>query len=420
MAFRARGDGRRRVRRARRRWRRSAHCSVSHRAEDAHLHTLRGSVALFLQAPIVLCFAYFVVQTMAGVGLQTFMPTALNAGLDVPLAARDLGADRVSASAAWRASSPAASSPRAPRATIASRRPGSRRAALLLVAIALGVLTPVVLPVFAIVGFALGSTGPSRDLIVRGATPKGAAGRVYGFVYSGLDLGGTLGPIWFGFMLDHCARARNVLRGCRVLRARDRHGLSGAARERRRRAPLRRSDLTMDLGIAGRRALVCAASKGLGRGCAQALAEAGCEVTIVARTEDTLRRAAEEIGARAGRHGAPRRLRHHDAGRTGRRARGLRRARHPDQQRRRSAARRLPRLGPRRVAPRARRQHADADRAHQGDDRRHDRAQVRPHRQHHVVGREGADRYPRTVQRCALGTHRVRRRARAQGRRATT
>ena len=49
----------------------------------------------------------------------------------------------------------------------------------------------------------LGCTGPSRDLIVRNATPKGAAGRVYGFVYSGLDLGATIGPIWFGLMLDH-------------------------------------------------------------------------------------------------------------------------------------------------------------------------------------------------------------------------
>ncbi len=57
----------------------------------------------------------------------------------------------------------------------------------------------------------------------------------------------------------------------------------------------------MDLGIAGKKALVCAASKGLGRGCAQALAEAGCDVTIVARTEAALRRTAEEIGARAGR-----------------------------------------------------------------------------------------------------------------------
>jgi 3-oxoacyl-[acyl-carrier protein] reductase len=57
----------------------------------------------------------------------------------------------------------------------------------------------------------------------------------------------------------------------------------------------------MDLGIAGKRALVCASSKGLGRGCAQALADAGCEVTILARTADEVERAASEIGARAGR-----------------------------------------------------------------------------------------------------------------------
>src|SRR5215475_2464973 len=53
----------------------------------------------------------------------------------------------------------------------------------------------------------------------------------------------------------------------------------------------------MDLGIAGKSALVCAASKGLGRGCAEALAREGVRVTICARTEETLKRAAEEIGA---------------------------------------------------------------------------------------------------------------------------
>ena len=57
----------------------------------------------------------------------------------------------------------------------------------------------------------------------------------------------------------------------------------------------------MDLGIAGRKALVCAASKGLGRGCAEALAREGVEVTIVARTEATLQQAAEDIGAKAAR-----------------------------------------------------------------------------------------------------------------------
>ena len=60
-----------------------------------------------------------------------------------------------------------------------------------------------IVPIFALTGFVMGTTGPSRDLIVRNATPKGAAGRVYGFVYSGLDLGAMVGPMWFGLMLDH-------------------------------------------------------------------------------------------------------------------------------------------------------------------------------------------------------------------------
>ncbi|MEO8137559.1 MAG: SDR family oxidoreductase [Betaproteobacteria bacterium] len=57
----------------------------------------------------------------------------------------------------------------------------------------------------------------------------------------------------------------------------------------------------MDLGIAGRRALVCAASKGLGRGCAEALAREGVDVTILARTAADIERAAAEIGAAVGR-----------------------------------------------------------------------------------------------------------------------
>ncbi len=57
----------------------------------------------------------------------------------------------------------------------------------------------------------------------------------------------------------------------------------------------------MDLGIKGKSALVCAASKGLGRGCAEALAHEGVDVTICARTEADVKRAAEEIGTATGR-----------------------------------------------------------------------------------------------------------------------
>lgn len=51
----------------------------------------------------------------------------------------------------------------------------------------------------------------------------------------------------------------------------------------------------MDLGIKGKRALVCASSKGLGRGCAEALAEAGCSLIMNARGTEALEEAAEAI-----------------------------------------------------------------------------------------------------------------------------
>jgi 3-oxoacyl-[acyl-carrier protein] reductase len=54
----------------------------------------------------------------------------------------------------------------------------------------------------------------------------------------------------------------------------------------------------MDLGIAGKRALVCASSKGLGRGCAEALAEAGVDLVMNARGAEALEAAAADIRAR--------------------------------------------------------------------------------------------------------------------------
>jgi 3-oxoacyl-[acyl-carrier protein] reductase len=56
----------------------------------------------------------------------------------------------------------------------------------------------------------------------------------------------------------------------------------------------------MDLGIKDKKALVCAASKGLGRACALSLAREGAEVVIVARTPETLAQAANEIRAATG------------------------------------------------------------------------------------------------------------------------
>jgi 3-oxoacyl-[acyl-carrier protein] reductase len=51
----------------------------------------------------------------------------------------------------------------------------------------------------------------------------------------------------------------------------------------------------MDLGIAGRKAIVCASSKGLGRACARSLAEAGCEIVLNGREAEALARTAREL-----------------------------------------------------------------------------------------------------------------------------
>lgn len=56
----------------------------------------------------------------------------------------------------------------------------------------------------------------------------------------------------------------------------------------------------MDLGIKGRKAIVCASSRGLGRGCAEALAEAGVDLVINGRDEKVLETAAKDIAARFG------------------------------------------------------------------------------------------------------------------------
>lgn len=80
-------------------------------------------------------------------------------------------------------------------------------AAALAVLLASGLLPAwCILPLMAGIGFFTGTAGPSRDLLVRRAATarfgKSAYGRVYGFVYSGLDLGLAVAPLIFGQMMD--------------------------------------------------------------------------------------------------------------------------------------------------------------------------------------------------------------------------
>ena len=80
---------------------------------------------------------------------------------------------------------------------------------------ALGALGTMV--VLAATGLATGIGGPSRDLMVKKATPKGATGRVYGTVYSGFDVGSATAPLLFGTLMDRGMTTATLLSASGVL-----------------------------------------------------------------------------------------------------------------------------------------------------------------------------------------------------------
>jgi predicted MFS family arabinose efflux permease len=76
-------------------------------------------------------------------------------------------------------------------------------AGVLLVVLAAGMVpAPFAIALVALAGFCSGVSSPSRDMLIRRVTPKGATGTVYGLVYSGMDVGSSLAPVGFGLLLD--------------------------------------------------------------------------------------------------------------------------------------------------------------------------------------------------------------------------
>jgi MFS family permease len=76
-------------------------------------------------------------------------------------------------------------------------------AAVLVVLVIVVPLSPVALAVtWGATGFLTGMVAPSRDMLVRAASPRGAEGRTFGIVSAGFNVGGVAGPILFGLLLD--------------------------------------------------------------------------------------------------------------------------------------------------------------------------------------------------------------------------
>ena len=177
---------------------------VDHRAKDraaAAAHGSKPTMSLFVQPAILLCLVYFALIAANTVGIQQFaVPAWVRMfGLTENFAALCLIVFIVGSAAGVLVGGLFADRVRRHDrvATI-----GLAVAALLTVPIATQSVPPsLLLPLLALAGAAGGATGPSRDMIVRGTTPPGASGKVFGFVYSGLDIGSFLAPPVFGFLM---------------------------------------------------------------------------------------------------------------------------------------------------------------------------------------------------------------------------
>lgn len=157
----------------------------------------------FLRLPAVWsCFAFFLVYALALGGMQSFAPEAAGRLHGVPQAqvAVCLSIFMAASAAGMIVGGQLLSDPARSLRIVAA---GFTLAATVALLIGLGHWSVAVVPVlFGVMGFGAGIAGPSRDMLVKQATPPGATGRVYGVVYSGLDVGMMVAPLAFGALMD--------------------------------------------------------------------------------------------------------------------------------------------------------------------------------------------------------------------------
>jgi MFS family permease len=158
----------------------------------------------FLRLPSVwLCFSFFFWSTAALAAIQSFASPALAALYGLPLSAT---AFVVTGYMLCGAAGMVAGGFVVARVQRLELTIGVAMAsgALLLLLVASGALPPwLAAAVAALAGFGTGLAGPSRDMLIKRAAPPGATGRVYGTVYSGLDVGFALAAPVFGWLMDH-------------------------------------------------------------------------------------------------------------------------------------------------------------------------------------------------------------------------
>ena len=163
---------------------------------------LAGDLRLLLVRPILVAFVYFALLAGALIGLQAFSVPAILAAYDAPLAIATGSLTALLLGSAAGILAGGLLADRTSRHDLVAAT-GMALAAGFTLVVATGAPAPVVLPVvMGLAGFCVGATSPARDMLVRAAAPAGASGKVYGFVYSGFDLGSAIVPLGLGWLLD--------------------------------------------------------------------------------------------------------------------------------------------------------------------------------------------------------------------------
>ena len=164
--------------------------------------TREGSFA-FLQIPAVwMCFGFFFFYALVLSVIQAFAPEAARQlhGVPVALAALCLTVYMVCSAGGMVFGGFLAVDPSRCERVVAM---GFGLAALVALAIGFTPVPALAVPaLFGAMGFASGIAAPSRDLLVKRSSPANATGRVYGVVYSGLDIGQAVSPLIFGSLMD--------------------------------------------------------------------------------------------------------------------------------------------------------------------------------------------------------------------------
>ncbi len=162
-----------------------------------------GGTLEFMRLPAVwLCFAFFFITALALGGIQSFSTASLRElyGMSLTWATTGYTAYMLASAGGMVLGGFLASRTTRHDRTIGLAFAGAGLVALV---IATGAVAPALAVVLmGAIGFGAGIAGPSRDLMIRAAAPKNATGRVYGVVYSGLDIGLATGPLLFGALMD--------------------------------------------------------------------------------------------------------------------------------------------------------------------------------------------------------------------------